>query len=687
MAEETRKHESAPETATPDAAGIPQAAAGTAAVGAAMGSAGHRAQGAAPRVGVFICSCGEELSKVLDLPAVEADCRTIPGVVFASVEPYPCSRPGLAAVREVITENRLNRAVIAGCTPRLHGRLFADACEEAGLNRWLVDFANIREHCGRVHNDKAKATEKAKDLIRAAVSKVSRARPLDSIKICPLNSVLVIGGGISGLTVAAKLVLQGHEVTLAEKGDSLGGNLTKVPNVYPFNRAGSEIVQKAIAAIEGKVEILKNTTLSSLRGGPGQYAVTLSTGPSPAPRTDASSGDASGAAQGRASERSFGAIVVATGANWVKIKGLLLALQAAGPTACPTEDEYLSGATAFYGKLPAFTGRVLTQAEFESELAKGALKSVRSALFVNVLPGIHAAAVGTGFAGGRTSDTRLNSLVGLKNAIVFRHANPGTEVTFVFDRIPSEYERDFRRARDHGVKFVQRAGAEPLDFTLKGLRLRVRPAVGGGRAGEVSSAAGGPTPAAGNRAAVARLEHPGSQPSDMDTVHLEADLIVIPTIAVPSAETRQLTKILRIPMDSSGLFIEPHVKLRPGDFAERAIFVIGACHGPVTVFECLAQAGEAAARATRFLQSEVVRAPFVSHIDEKVCRGCSRCAEACEWDAIEMLALENGLKLAKVDETMCTGCGVCAMICICGAPTLAPVRSDQIKAMIGAMFG
>ena len=269
-------------------------------------------KGVEPRIGVFICSCGEELSKALDLPAVEADCRKLAGVVFAVVEPYPCSRPGLEGVREVIAANSLNRVVIAGCTPRLHGRLFADACEQAGLNRWLVEFANIREHCAGVHGDRATGTEKAKDLVRGAVGKVSRAKPLESIRVNPLKSVLVIGGGVSGLTAAAKLAHSGHEVTLIEKATALGGNLARVSNVYPFGRSGTEVVGKAVAAIDGKVEILKNTKVTSLRGGPGRYAVTLSpTGGVGGEKAVADAGGSGG------TERLFGALVTATGSEWV----------------------------------------------------------------------------------------------------------------------------------------------------------------------------------------------------------------------------------------------------------------------------------------------------------------------------------------------------------------------------------
>lgn len=638
-------------------------------VGAA--NAARPAQDTAPRIGVFICSCGEELSRAMDLSAIQADCRALEGVVFAGVEPYPCSRPGLVGMREVIEANRLNRVVVAGCTPRLHGKVFADACEKAGLNRWLVEFANIREHCARVHSDKAPATEKAKDLVRGAVTKVRHAKPLVRIGVNPLNSVLVIGAGISGLTVAAKLVQSGHEVTLIEKSGEPGGNLNRMANVHPFARSGRDVVKKAIAAVEGKVEIMKNTTLTSLRGGPGRYAVTLgptgsAAGGGTAPSregggAEGGKSDASGAADTRPvgkvaaagdGERSFGAIVVATGGEWVTIKELLVALQKATPAGCAAEDAYLHAAAEFYAKLPAFTGRVLTQAGLETELAAGSLKSVRRALFLNVAPGAR-------------PETRLNSLVALKNSVALRQASPETEVTLVFNRIPSEYERDFRRAKEHGVRFVWTKDVDAPDFTLTGVRVTA------------AAETGGPPADRGGDAGAGAPAH---------VLNLEADIVVVPTMSVPSAETRALAKLLRIPVDSSGFFVEPHVKLRPGDFAERALFVVGACHAPATVFECLAQAGDAAARASKFLTRTAGRAPFVSHIDERVCRGCGRCAEACEWDAIEMTTLENGLKLAKVDEAACTGCGVCATVCICGAPALAPVRREQVRAMVGAMF-
>lgn len=593
----------------------------------------------------------------IDLPELEAGCRKIPGVVFVGVEPYPCSRPGLAAVKEVIREARLERAVVAGCSPRLHGRLFAGACEEAGLNRWFVDVANIREHCSRVHTDKAGATSKAMDLVRGSVSKVCRGVPHETVKFKPVDTVLVVGGGVSGLTAAEELVRAGHKVTLIEKTAKLGGSLARVNNVYPHNVSGKEIVENAISKIAGKVEILRNTVVSSLAGGPGQYQVTLS------------SGDGSSSAGAVTNEASFGAVVVATGAGWMSTRDLMGAVAHSElPAACPSTSELMPALKTLFERLPTYLGRVLTQAELEEEIENGGVKSLKRAVFLNVVPG-------------REAGGRLHSLIALKNAITLAHARPGIELNFVFDQIPREHERDFRRARDHGVRFFKCAHKQALGFTEYGLRV----AIAG--EGPLSSASSHGTVEPKQRRRSSVTQDSGSDASPAETVELKAELIVVPTLVMPPRENIELAQVLRIPVDSDGFMVEPHVKLRPGDFAERAVYAVGMCHSPVTLFESLAQAAGAAARVSRFLQCEAERAPFVSSIDEKVCRGCSRCAEACEWNAIDMSDIEIGLKLARVDPTRCTGCGVCATVCICGAPSLAPVSGEQVRVLVQSLGG
>ena len=553
-----------------------------------------------PKIGVVLCYCGNELREALDFETIERHVRALPGVAYVKAEAHPCSRPGLARLRRAISENGLERVVIAGCTPRIHGKLLTEACESAGLNKWFIDIANIREHCSRVHGDKVKATEKAAALIGVSLRKLSVARPYEAVRVKPESSVLVIGGGITGLTAAASLAGFNHEVTLIEKRDRLGGTLLKLHRPYPHGRTAKAIIEDAISAINGKVRVLTRTEMASMSGAPGQYLVRLSK-------------------DGKIEEQKFGALIVATGAELVGQEELL-------------SEPLLTG-------LSAFGGRILTQVDLEQQSPPEKLKAARSVLFVSIsLPeSSHHGA-------------RVYSLVALKNATTLKEARPDLEVSLLFQDIPLDLEREFRGARDAGVKFVRMEAGDALGFVKRGVELHA--AASSGRDAAVS-----------------------------------VDAIVLPTLFRPAQSSREFAKLLRIQADSHGFFVEPHIKLRAGDFAERGIFVAGSCHSPTTILEAAAQAAAAASRAAGFVSRELFRAPLKSIIDRKVCRGCRRCARACRWDAIEMVTLENGLELALVDEVLCTGCGVCSTVCINGAPSLAPVSQRQISAMLEVAGG
>jgi heterodisulfide reductase subunit A2 len=591
---------------------------------------------ALPRIGVVLCYCGNEIREALDFVQIEEYVRALPGVVYFKADAYPCSRPGIADLIKAIKESKLERIVIAGCTPRLHGKLVAEACESAGLNQWFVDVANVREHCSRVHKDKTTATEKAKALIGASVRKVGLAKPYEPVTVSPKNSVLVIGGGVSGLSAAAELENLNHEVTLVEKNDVLGGMLLQLAKPYPYSRPGRKIVEEKISRIKGKVKILKRTELVSLRGGPGQYVAKLSI-------------------DGKTDEQEVGAVVVATGADCVGLKELL-------------ESPSLEG-------LSGFGGRILSQIDVETELCSEKLTGVHSILFVDIpVPRLsHPSA-------------RIYSVVALKNAATLKETSPKLEICFLFKDLAVDVEREFRRAQHVGVKFVRLDDEKTIEVVKNGLRVGERAAhqgpvradkgAGGGASGSLDSAF-----SFGNAPSPDSVLSPGS------ALKINADVIVLPTLLRPPQGSRKLAELLRIPVDMHGFFIEPHIKLRPGDFVEKGIFVAGCCHSPASILECISQGIAAASRASRFVGGEIVRAPLLSRIDSKVCRGCSRCAEACRWDAIEMVTLENGLKLALVDEALCTGCGVCSTVCINGAPSLAPVGQDQIKAMVEVLGG
>jgi heterodisulfide reductase subunit A len=190
--------------------------------------------GEEPRIGVFVCQCGLNIAAAVDTAAVAAFAAQLPGVVLAKDQAYSCSEPGQAGMKEEIRARRLNRVVIASCSPRLHEPTFRAMCADAGLNPYLMEMANLREQVSWVHShDRPAATAKAKDLVKMAVRRAGALRPLDEMEVPVTKSSLVIGGGVAGIQAALDLADAGYEVVLVEKAPSIGGIMAQLDKTYP----------------------------------------------------------------------------------------------------------------------------------------------------------------------------------------------------------------------------------------------------------------------------------------------------------------------------------------------------------------------------------------------------------------------------------------------------------------------
>jgi heterodisulfide reductase subunit A len=372
------------------------------------------------RIGVFVCHCGFNIGGVIDVPAVVEYAKTLPNIICADENLYLCSSSGLNLIKECIKKHKLNRVVVASCTPATHEPVFREACEEAGLNKYLFEMVNIREHSSWVHmNQPKEATEKAKDLVRMAVAKASYLEP----QIEPLleinPSALVIGGGIAGINAAISLARQGFDVHLVEKEPELGGMLRHLYKLQPTGRDASEILSEAVTAVKANsnIHLHTSTVVQEVKGFMGNFDVAL---------------------QKRGSSEleriNVGTIIVATGAEEFKPVGM-------------------------YGYKE--NENVMTQLEFEQLLKKGGLKKPKKVVMIQC--------VGAREKTGRTYCSRICCMVTLNNALLLKKLYPNVEISILFRDLQTygEYEDFYCKAREKLIDFIRYDTDRPPKVTSK----------------------------------------------------------------------------------------------------------------------------------------------------------------------------------------------------------------------------
>jgi len=251
-----------------------------------------------PRIGVFVCHCGSNIASVVDVEDVVQRTRKLPHVVFAETNIYACADDSQDRIKEMIAKHRLNRVIVASCTPRTHEPIFRDTLRDAGLNPYLLEMANIRDQCSWVHSGSPeRATDKAADLVRMAVGRIKTSVPLKQETVPVNNAALVVGGGIAGMTAALALADQGFPVHLVEKSDRLGGTIRRIHTTLDGQNV-QEFLQRTIKRVESdtRITIHRNSRVSKVDGHIGSFTSTIES-------------------QQRSREVKHGAVVVATGAS------------------------------------------------------------------------------------------------------------------------------------------------------------------------------------------------------------------------------------------------------------------------------------------------------------------------------------------------------------------------------------
>ncbi|MFZ3383742.1 MAG: FAD-dependent oxidoreductase [Candidatus Methanoperedens sp.] len=361
-----------------------------------------------PRVGVFVCHCGINIGSVVNVPNVVEYAKTLPGVAHAQEMLYACSSDSQVTIKDAIAKHDLNRVVVASCTPRTHEPLFQNTCREAGLNPYLFELANIREHCSWVHmKEKEKATEKAKGIVQMAVAKSALFQPLYKQQVSLINKALVLGGGVAGMTAALDIANNGYHVTIIEKEKEPGGMLREMTELYDGKKP-ADVLKELTGKVNGNknIKVINEAKLIKVEGYLGNFkGVVL--------------------AAGKELTIDFGAAVVATGARNLEPSGLFN-----------------------YGK----DSRVVTQAQFEKMLGKGI-----SANNITMIQCVGARNKDREYCG------RTCCVDAVKNTIRVKKANSKANV-FVLYRDMRTYgvmEKLYENARDLGVIFIKYEAENP----------------------------------------------------------------------------------------------------------------------------------------------------------------------------------------------------------------------------------
>ena len=367
-----------------------------------------------PRVGVFVCHCGTNIGGFVDVPSLVEQAKELPNVVFACDNLYTCSDSGRVEIGKAIVEQGLTRVVVASCTPRTHEPLFRATCQEAGLNPYLFELANIRDQCSWVHmHEREKATAKAMDLIRMSVARAALLEPRDEIEVDVVQRGLVVGGGIAGLTAVLNLANRGFDMVLVEREPVLGGLVNKVRKLYPGWIDAQAFIATKIAQVTShpRIQVLTEANVRDVTGFVGNYQVVVEQA-------------------GESTTHEVGAIIVATGAVDLKPVGL-------------------------YG----YDGqRVITQSELESVLAEqeaAGSTSLRSVVMIQCVGSRNAQ---------RPYCSRICCMTAVKNAMRIKALDPKAQVYVLYRdmmTLGTDHEELYRQARGQGVLFLEYDPATP----------------------------------------------------------------------------------------------------------------------------------------------------------------------------------------------------------------------------------
>ena len=655
------------------------------------------------RIGVYICHCGENIGRTVDCPAVAEAAGEFSGVVDAVDYKYMCSDPGQQMIKDAIKEKELTGVVVAACSPRMHETTFRRAAAEAGLNPYLLEMANLREHCSWVHEDREVATEKAVDLVRVMVEKVKKNAELHPIRVPVEPTALVIGGGIAGIQAALDIAHGGKKVILVEKSPSLGGHMARLSETFPTLDCSQCILTPRMVEVAAhpNITLMTYSEVQKVDGFIGNFEVTIK---QKARYVDPEKCTGCGAcfekcpAKKIADEfdeslgtrtaiyRPFPQAVpnkpVIDAEHCLMLtKGKCGVCAKVCPTGAINYEDVDREVTVKVGAIVVATGFELWDHSKYGEYGAGKLEDVINGFQFERLASASGPTAGEirRPSDGRVAETvvfiqccgsrdpnrgvpycsKICCMYTAKHAILYRHkVHHGRAVVFYMDvRAGGKgYDEFVRRA-------VEQEGAEYIR----------------GRVSRVYRKTNG------------KLVVKGADTLAGRPVEIEADLVVLADAVVARPGSNKLAQMLGVGYDEHGFYSEAHPKLRPVETSKAGVFLAGACQAPKDIPDSVAQASAAASKALGlFSNPELEREPIVATVNEATCVHCRACITACPYGAIEDKEIKdrkgNVIRtVAHVNEGVCQGCGTCVAVCRSGSIDLEGFTDEEVLAEISAL--
>lgn len=633
------------------------------------------------RIGCYVCHCGVNIAAMVDVKAVAAAAASLPGVVVSREYKYMCSDPGQELIQQDIREHKLNRIIVASCSPLLHEQTFRTAVEKGGLNPFYFHMVNIREHASWVHTDKAAATEKAVALMHAAINRVALHKSLTPKSVHINPRVLIVGGGIAGIHAALSLANAGKKVTLVEREPTIGGHMAKFDKTFPTLDCAACILTPKMSAVRShpNITLWTYSEVVKVDGFVGNYKVSVKRKPRYIDEKlcigcleciesciykegkypdEFNEGLSKRKPVYIPFPQATPQLVVIDPETCIEFKSgkcKKTCVEACGDRNAINFKQQETIEEIEVGTIILSTGFQVFDARRIPYYGYGIYPNVYTALEVERLTNASGPTAGEIIlrngqkpksiaiihcVGSRDENTnrwcsRVCCLYSLKLAHLIHERTEAEIYSFYIDmRTPGKLMEEFyNRVAQEGIHLIRGKVAD------------VYP--------ENSDAA--------NKRLIVQAE---------DTLlsrvlKIPVDMVVLAVGLEPHADAQDVRRMFNISCSTEGFFLERHPKLAPVSTFTDGIFIAGGCQGPKDIPDTVAQAGAAACEALVLIdKGEVELEPNTAHVVEEECSGCRTCLTICPYNAISR---DETKQKAYINEVLCKGCGTCVAACPSGA--------------------